>query len=347
STGRARARLDARGLDPADRRTLPRSGSRRDRARVRGDPGHPRSGDDDLARRGELHPHRRRRRHRARRRDGIDRPNRSARGAVEGSDRRPDLSRHAVGGLMHLTDVIGILVETVVLGSIYGLVAMGMVGSFGGWGVLVVAGWSPALAILFAFAITFALGTFTELISVQPLMGRRGFDLEMVTFITSFAVAIVFANVALQVFGPFQKNVSPVVSGGIDIYRGVDLSYQNLTMALVSIGLMAALGLFLARTRWGLAIRAVAQDLDAARLMGVPVMRLYPLTMGLASALAGIGGVFLGAKFFAYPGAGDLPLLEALIVVIFGGLGSLPGTLYAAYTIGLIQATAEVLVGTT
>ncbi len=267
---------------------------------------------------------------------------------------------------MHLTDVIGILVETVVLGSIYGLVAIGMtliygtlrildmsqgsmvmVGSFVGWGVMVVAGWSPALAILFAFAITFALGTFTELISVQPLMGRRGFDFEMVTFITTFAVAIVFANVALQIFGPFQKDVSPVVSGGIDIYRGVDLSYQNLTMALVSIGLMAALGLFLARTRWGLAIRAVAQDLDAARLMGVPVMKLYPLTMGLASALAGIGGVFLGAKFFAYPGAGDLPLLEALIVVIFGGLGSLPGTLYAAYTIGLIQATAEVLVGTT
>ncbi|MGZ4153154.1 MAG: branched-chain amino acid ABC transporter permease, partial [Actinomycetota bacterium] len=198
-----------------------------------------------------------------------------------------------------------------------------------------------------AFVITFALGTFTELISVQPLMGRRGFDFEMVTFITTFSVAIVFANLALQIFGPFQKNVTPVVNGGIEIYGGVDLSYQNLTMAAVSVGLMVALGLFLARTRWGLAIRAVAQNLDAARLMGVPVMKLYPLTMGLASALAGIGGVFLGAKFFAYPGAGDLPLLEALIVVIFGGLGSLPGTLIAAYAIGFIQASAEVAVGTT
>ncbi len=69
--------------------------------------------------------------------------------------------------------------------------------------------------------------------------------------------------------------------------------------------------------------------------------------MGLASALAGIGGVFLGAQFFAYPGAGNLPLLEALIVVIFGGLGSLSGTLYAAYAIGLIQSTAVVMIGTT
>ena len=267
---------------------------------------------------------------------------------------------------MHLTDVVGVLVETVVLGSIYGLVAIGMtliygtlrildmsqgsmvmLGSFVGWAILVSAGWSPVLAILVAFVLTFVLGALTELISVQPLMGRRGFDFEMVTFITTFAVAIVFANVALQIFGPFQKNVTPVVSGGIEIYGGVDLSYQNLTMAGVSIALMVGLGLFLARTRWGLAIRAVAQNLDAARLMGVPVMRLYPLTMGLASALAGIGGVFLGAKFFAYPGAGDLPLLEALIVVIFGGLGSLPGTLYAAYAIGFIQASAEVAVGTT
>jgi branched-subunit amino acid ABC-type transport system permease component len=267
---------------------------------------------------------------------------------------------------MHLTDIVGILVETVVLGSIYGLVAIGMTliygtlrildmsqgsmvmaGSFVGWAILVSAGWNPVLAILIAFVLTFGLGAVTELISVQPLMGRRGFDFEMVTFITTFSVAIVLANVALQIFGPFQKNVTPVVDGGIEIYGGVDLSFQNLTMAGVSIALMVGLGLFLARTRWGLAIRAVAQNLDAARLMGVPVMKLYPLTMGLASALAGIGGVFLGAKFFAYPGAGDLPLLEALIVVIFGGLGSLSGTLYAAYAIGFIQASAEVVVGTT
>ncbi|MGZ4115651.1 MAG: branched-chain amino acid ABC transporter permease, partial [Actinomycetota bacterium] len=251
--------------------------------------------------------------------------------------------------------------------SIYGLVAIGMtliygtlrildmsqgsmvmVGGYVGWWAMVTHGINPVVALVLAFVATFVLGAVTELVSVQPLIGRsKDLDFEMVTFITTFAVAIVFANLALQIFGPFQKNVTPVVNGGIEIYGGVDLSYQNLTMAAVSVGLMVALGLFLARTRWGLAIRAVAQNLDAARLMGVPVMKLYPLTMGLASALAGIGGVFLGAKFFAYPGAGDLPLLEALIVVIFGGLGSLPGTLIAAYAIGFIQASAEVAVGTT
>jgi branched-subunit amino acid ABC-type transport system permease component len=265
------------------------------------------------------------------------------------------------------TDLVGIAVTTLILGSIYGLVAIGMtliygtlrildmsqgsmvmVGSFIGWGILVVAGLNPILAILAAFAATFILGVLTQLASVQPLMRRRSaIDFEMVTFITTFAVAMVLTNVALELLGPFQRNVTSVVSGSISIYHGVNLPFQSLTMALVSIGLMAALGIFLARTRWGLAIRAVAQDLDAARLMGVPVGKLYPLTMGLASALAGVAGVFLGGLYFAYPQAGDLPLLEALIVVIFGGLGSLPGTVYAAYAIGLIQATAEVIVGTT
>lgn len=264
------------------------------------------------------------------------------------------------------SDIVAVLVTTIVFGSIYGLVSIGMtliygtlrildmsqgsmvmIGSFVGWGILTVAAWSPVVALLAAFIVTFVFGTFTELISVQPLMKRRGeIDFEMVTFITTFAVAIVFANVALQIFGPFQKNVPPLVAGGVSLL-GVHLDYHSMLMALTSIVLMVGLGLFLSRTRWGFAVRAVAQDLDAARLMGVPVNKLYPLTMGLASGLAGIGGVFLGALYFASPSAGDLPLLTALIVVIFGGLGSLKGTLYAAYIIGFIQALAMVFIGTT
>jgi branched-chain amino acid transport system permease protein len=268
---------------------------------------------------------------------------------------------------MAATDVVGIAVTTIILGSIYGLVAIGMtliygtlrildmsqgsmvmVGSFVGWGILVVAGLNPVIAIAAAFAATFILGALTQLVSVQPLMKRRNaIDFEMVTFITTFAVAMILTNVALELLGPQQRNVTAVISGGVNIYHGVNLPYQSMAMAIVSIAMMAGLGIFLARSRWGMAIRAVAQDLDAARLMGVPVGKLYPLTMGLASALAGVAGVFLGGLYFAYPQAGDLPLLEALIVVIFGGLGSLPGTVYAAYAIGLIQATAEVIVGTT
>jgi len=262
-----------------------------------------------------------------------------------------------------VADLVAILTSAVVLGSIYGLVAIGMTliygilrvldmsqgsmvmaGSFVGWAILSSAGWNPVVAMVVAFVLTFALGAVTQLISVQPLLGRGGFDFEMITFITTFAVAIVIQNVALEVFGPRQKGVPPVFDGTLEVYSGVFLPYQSIAMALVSVGLMALLGLFLARSRWGMAIRAVAQDLDAARLMTVPIRRMFPLVMGLASALAGVGGVFLGGLYFASPSAGELPLLYALIVVIFGGLGSLPGTIYAAYAIGLIQAAVSVTI---
>jgi branched-chain amino acid transport system permease protein len=265
-----------------------------------------------------------------------------------------------------VTDLISILVSTVVLGSIYGLVAIGMtliygilrvldmsqgsmvmVGGFIGWAIMTSAGLSPLLAIVAAFAGTFVLGVITQLISVQPLLGKRGVDFEMITFITTFAVAIIIANVALQIAGPAQRNVPPLVDGAVDLYDGVSLTYQSMIMAGVAIALMALLGLYLTRSRYGIAIRAVAQDLDAARLMGVPIRRVFPLVMGFASALAGIAGVFLAAQYFASPSAGEQPLLIALIVVIFGGLGSLPGAILAAYAIGLIQATGPTLVGTT
>jgi branched-subunit amino acid ABC-type transport system permease component len=265
-----------------------------------------------------------------------------------------------------MTDLVSILVSTVVLGSIYGLVAVGMtliygilrvldmsqgsmvmVGGFVGWAVMTSAGWSPLIALALAFLATFALGVITQLVSVQPLLGRRGLDFEMITFITTFAVAIILANLALQIAGPAQRNVPPLVDGAVNVYNGVSLSYQSMIMAGTSVAIMIALGVFLARSRYGIAIRAIAQDLDAARLQGVPVRKVFPVVMGFASALAGIAGVFLAAQYFASPTAGDQPLLIALIVVVFGGLGSLPGSIAAAYAIGLIQATASTLVGTT
>src|SRR5260370_12749996 len=115
---------------------------------------------------------------------------------------------------MSAADVVGVVWTAVILGSIYGLVAIGMtliygtlrildmsqgsmvmVGSFVAWGVMVVAGWNPVVAILLAFVATFLLGTFTQLISVQPLMKRRSsIDFEMVTFITTSPLPMLFTT---------------------------------------------------------------------------------------------------------------------------------------------------------
>ena len=265
-----------------------------------------------------------------------------------------------------MTDLIAILVNAVVLGSIYGLVAIGMTliygvlrvmdmsqgsmvmaGGFVAAGLMGELGLPGAVTIIAAFGIAFLLGVLTQLISVQPLLGRTTIDFEMVTFITTFAVALIFANIALETFGPQQRSVPPVIEGSVEIYNGVTIPFQSLVMAGVAVTIMVALGIYLKRSRYGIAIRAVAEDNQAARLMGMPVRRIFPMVMGVASGFAGIAGVFLAAQFFASPTAGDLPLLQALIVVILGGLGSMRGTIYAAYTIGLIQASVAVLISTT
>jgi branched-subunit amino acid ABC-type transport system permease component len=265
-----------------------------------------------------------------------------------------------------MTNIVSTLASTIVLGSIYGLVAIGMtliygilrvldmsqgsmvmVGGFVGWAILTNAGLSPVIAILAAFGAAFVLGVLTQLLSVQPLIGRRGVDFEMVTFITTFAVAMVLENLALQIFGAQQHSVPSIVGGNLHLYRSVSVPWQSVLMAGISVAIIVGFGVFLSRSRYGIAIRAVAQDLDAARLMGVPIRRLFPIVMGFASALAGIAGVFLAAQYFASPVAGEQPLLIALIVVVFGGLGSLPGTIYAAYAIALIQSAVSVWISTT
>ena len=131
---------------------------------------------------------------------------------------------------------------------------------------------------MLAFVVTFALGTVTELVSVQPLIARsKELDFEMVTFITTFAVAIFLTNVALQHFGPFQKNVPPEIAGGLELYNGVAISYHELLMAGISLVLMGGLGLLLAQHALGAARSARSRRISTRRgSVAVPVTRLYP-----------------------------------------------------------------------
>jgi branched-subunit amino acid ABC-type transport system permease component len=249
------------------------------------------------------------------------------------------------------------LVSTLVQGSMLALITIGMtlvygtlrvlnmaqgvmvmVGGFAAYSAVNNLGVSTWLSLLVAAVVTFFLGVLTYYLAVHPLLGRAGVDFEMTAFITTFAVATIVQNVVLLMYGPRQKPFDPLLDGRIDITSQVSITYHSLLMAVVAIAALVGLGLFLSRSRYGLAITAVAQNLDAARLMGIPARRVYVVTMGIAAALAGVAGVLLAPLYFVYPNAGDLPLLQALIVVIFAGLGSVKGTIYASYIIGFLSA---------
>lgn len=256
------------------------------------------------------------------------------------------------------------IVSGLVTGSIYALMTVGMtliygtlrtlnmahgsmvmLGGYVSWMLFDALGLGPVPGMLAAVVVAFLFGQAIQRVAVRPLIGRQGVDFEMTAFISTFAVTIVLSNLALQLYGARNKAVPPVIAGRLSLFAGVTVSWHSVVMAAVAVGTLVALALFLSRTRYGLAISAVAQQLDAARLMGIPAERVYSLTMGVSSGLAAIAGVLLASVFFVSPNAGDLPLLKALIVAIFGGLGSVRGTIYAAYVIGLLEALISTYLG--
>lgn len=253
------------------------------------------------------------------------------------------------------------LVSTIVQGSMLALITVGMsliygtlrvlnmaqgvmvmVGGFAAYTFLEQFGLPVWTSLIFAAAVAFVLGVLSYFVGVLPLVGRRGVDFEMTAFISTFAIATIVQSVVLLIFGPRQKPFPELIAGRFELTDEVSITYHSLLTAVFAIGALLLLGLFLVRSRYGLAITAVAQNLDAARLMGIPTRRVYVVTMGIAAALAGVAGVLLAPVYFVYPNSGDLPLLQALIVAIFAGLGSIRGTIIAAYIIGFIQAAVSI-----
>ena len=125
----------------------------------------------------------------------------------------------------------------------------------------------------------------------------------------------------------------------------VKLSAHEAVVITLSPLLLVALWVFLKVSRVGAAIRAVSQNPEVALLIGLNVRALYSLAFGLSAGLAAFAGVLLGSIRFIVPGMGTEPLVKALIVCIFGGIGSLVGTIGGAYVIGLIEATSTALIG--
>jgi branched-chain amino acid transport system permease protein len=189
------------------------------------------------------------------------------------------------------------------------------------------------------------VGVFTHFISVKPLVGRKDVDFEMTAYISTLVVAISLSAAIILLFGARNKAIDPLIDGRLKIFGSVTVAWQQIAVAVIAFLCLGGLSLLLNRSRHGLSIMAVAQEFDAARLMGVKAKRVYYVTMALAGLLGGIAGVLLAPLYFVSPSAGDLPILKGLTVAVVAGLGSIRGTVYAALLIGLIEALVATYVG--
>lgn len=216
-----------------------------------------------------------------------------------------------------------------------------MLGAYFAW-QLVEWGLAPAVAFPLAVVAMAGVGWLLQASVVRPLIGRA--NLVLVVVITTLAAGSLIENGVLELWGPRSKQIPPLVEGNI-MLGSIGVSLHQIAIIVVTPFFLGLLWLFLNRTRLGLALRAVAQNEDASHLIGLNVTALYGLAFGIAAALAALAGIFLGGYRFMTPVMGADPLLKALIVVVFGGISSISGPIFAAYVIGFFEAICSYYFG--
>ncbi len=257
------------------------------------------------------------------------------------------------------------LINGVTLGAIYGLIAIGytmvygiigminfahgdifMIGAFIALISLLILGmigltWIPLallIVLVVAMILTAAYGWTVERVAYRPLRG----SFRLAPLISAIGMSIFLQNYVQIAQGARVKPLQPVIQGGFKVMEAerfiVTLSYLQVIIVVVTLALMTAFSLLIARTSLGRAQRACEQDRTMAALLGINVDRTISLTFVMGAALAAVAGLM----FLLYYGVidfyiGFLAGIKAFTAAVLGGIGSLPGAMLGGLLIGLIE----------
>ncbi|MEO7335843.1 MAG: branched-chain amino acid ABC transporter permease [Caldimonas sp.] len=213
-----------------------------------------------------------------------------------------------------------------------------MLGAYVGLSVLD-QGYGFGWAVLAAGLTVGVLGAVVERLILRRLAGN-----SLGQVLATLGIAFVIADASLWIWGGDPRPVSApaFLRGGMQLF-GLTFPAYRLAVLVISVGIALGLWLLLEKTRLGVMIRASVDDMQMARAVGIPASRLFTIVFCLGAALAGVGGIIAAPILSVYPGmdADMLPL--ALVVVILGGLGSLPGAFVGSFLIGFVYSFGQVL----
>ncbi len=254
-----------------------------------------------------------------------------------------------------IVTILDIAIGGLLLGGIYALIAMGLslqygvarvlniahgefivVGAFGTFTLYTVFGINPLVCLAIIGPIIFIIGfllhrtLFYQLSIKAPNPGA----FEASSLLATFGLLFIIQNLVLMGWGADFRSYS-YLNFGVDIW-GAIFSANKLVILGFAVGIGLAFYLFLARSRIGKAIRAAAQDPATASLMGVNINRVLAICFGLGALMAGIAGVLLSMRVPLNPAMGLQYTLIAIIVIVLGGLGSIPGSFIGGFMLGII-----------
>ncbi|MGL4974454.1 MAG: urea ABC transporter permease subunit UrtB [Bosea sp. (in: a-proteobacteria)] len=201
--------------------------------------------------------------------------------------------------------------------------------------------WSLPIAIPLAFIVTGLIGVLIERCVIRFLYGR-----PLETLLATFGVSLILQQAIRTWFGPTNREVSaPSYMSGSFEFLGMQITYGRLWIVVFTLVVFAVLLIALKATSLGLQMRAVTQNRRMAASMGIRTRFVDAMTFGLGSGIAGIAGVALSQIDNVSPNLGQNYIIDSFMVVVFGGVGNLWGTLISAFTLGIANKLLEPFAG--
>ncbi len=253
------------------------------------------------------------------------------------------------------------ILNGILMGSIYGLTAIGltlifgvlkvinfaqgaflMLGLFSTYWFVELTGTNPYLALIFVIPFTYFTGYYTQKFLIKPVFESEKDVREPIgVIIVTTGIWYMLDNLALMIFGAQYRTISvPSLSKAISFF-GLYAPLSKIIGFFISIIVAGALFWFLKHSKMGKAIRATSQDREAASLMGINQYKIYNVTFGIGIAICGIAGAVLLPFYYVYPTVGMHLDIMDFVIVVLGGLGSIPGALVGGLILGLIESVGS------
>jgi branched-chain amino acid transport system permease protein len=242
------------------------------------------------------------------------------------------------------------------IGGVYGLIALGlnlvfgtmrvvnfaqgtllMVAMFMAYWLHVLTGLHPYLTPLVTVPVLFGVGYAIQVVLITPLLAREKAREPMSVLLMTLGLALLLENLALMLFRGDYKTLQVSQTNAVWFLGDYIVSVSRFWALVALLATVAALWAFLSRTDLGRAIRAVGQDREVARLLGINDRVIYNYAFGISTAVMGIAAATLVPFYYIHPGVGTSFLLKAFVIVVLGGLGSMPGAALGGLAVGVIE----------